>query len=189
MTDPYKVLGVPTTATDDEVKAAYRRLAKKYHPDANPGDKVAEQRMKEINAAYDQIMNKTASGANQGYGGYSSGGYAGYDPFGRYHEALNVLSSITDRGAKWYYYSALANSGLGNTAAALEHARTAARLEPNNPQYAELLERMQTGGAYYAPFGGYGSGRVYNCSGGSSRLCLGALAAQMVCMYMRFCCR
>lgn len=216
MTDPYKVLGVPTTATDDEVKAAYRRLAKKYHPDANPGDKVAEQRMKEINAAYDQIMNKTSSGANQGYGGYSSGGYAGYDPFGRnyggygsdgaagdpklqaaynyiafgrYHEALNVLNSITDRGAKWYYYSALANSGLGNTAAALEHARTAARLEPNNPQYAELLERMQTGGAYYAPFGGYGSGRVYNCSGGSSRLCLGALAAQMVCMYMRFCCR
>lgn len=60
MTDPYKVLGVPTTATDDEVKAAYRRLAKKYHPDANPGDKVAEQRMKEINAAYDQIMNKTS---------------------------------------------------------------------------------------------------------------------------------
>ena len=72
MTDPYKVLGVPTTATDDEVKAAYRRLAKKYHPDANPGDKVAEQRMKEINAAYDQIMNKTSPGANQGYGGYSS---------------------------------------------------------------------------------------------------------------------
>jgi len=100
-----------------------------------------------------------------------------------------VLSSITDRGAKWYYYSALANSGLGNTAAALEHARTAARLEPNNPQYAELLERMQTGGAYYSPFGGYGNGRVYNCSGGSGRLCLGALAAQMVCMYMRFCCR
>lgn len=219
MTDPYKVLGVPTTATDDEVKAAYRRLAKKYHPDANPGDKVAEQRMKEINAAYDQIMNKTSSGANQGYGGYSSGGYAGYDPFGRnyggygsygsdsaagdpklqaaynyiafgrYHEALNVLSSITDRSAKWYYYSALANSGLGNTATALEHARTAARLEPNNPQYAELLERMQTGSAYYSPFGGYGGGRVYNCSGGSSRLCLGALAAQMVCMYMRFCCR
>lgn len=216
MTDPYKVLGVPTTATDDEVKAAYRRLAKKYHPDANPGDKVAEQRMKEINAAYDQIMNKTSPGANQGYGGYSSGGYAGYDPFGRnyggygsggatgdpklqaaynyiafgrYHEALNVLNSITDRGAKWYYYSALANSGLGNTAAALEHARTAVRLEPNNAQYAELLERMQTGGVYYSPFGGYGGGRVYNCSGGSGRLCLGALAAQMVCMYMRFCCR
>ena len=92
MTGPYKVLGVPTTATDDEVKAAYRRLAKKYHPDANPGDKVAEQRMKEINAAYDQIMNKTASGANQGYGGYSSGGYAGYDPFGRNYGCLLYTS-------------------------------------------------------------------------------------------------
>ena len=97
MTDPYKVLGVPTTATDDEVKAAYRRLAKKYHPDANPGDKVAEQRMKEINAAYDQIMNKTASGANQGYGGYSSGGYAGYDPFGRNMAATAQQATLSFR--------------------------------------------------------------------------------------------
>ena len=38
MTDPYKVLGLPSTATDEEVKQAYRRLAKRYHPDANPGD-------------------------------------------------------------------------------------------------------------------------------------------------------
>ena len=51
MTDPYKVLGLPSTATDEEVKQAYRRLAKRYHPDANPGDKTAERRMQEINAA------------------------------------------------------------------------------------------------------------------------------------------
>lgn len=58
MTDPYKVLGLPSTATDDEVKQAYRRLAKRYHPDANPGDQTAERRMQEINAAYDEIMNR-----------------------------------------------------------------------------------------------------------------------------------
>lgn len=204
MTDPYKVLGVPTTATDDEVKAAYRKLAKKYHPDANPGDKVAEQRMKEINAAYDQIMNKSSSTTADG--GY--GGYTGYDPFGRsyggrgsqqqgdpklqaaynylsfgrYREALNVLDSIDSRTAQWYYYSAVANSGLGNTARALEHARTAVRMEPNNSEYAELLEHMQSGGARYSPFGGFGGGgygRMYNCSG-VSRLWLGLCAVPLI---------
>ena len=55
--DPYKVLGLDRNATDDEVKIAYRKLAKQYHPDANPGDKNAEQKMKEINAAYDMIIN------------------------------------------------------------------------------------------------------------------------------------
>lgn len=77
--DPYKVLGIDRNASDEEVKRAYRRLAKKYHPDLNPGDPVAAQKMQEVNAAYDQIKNpeKYAS-ANPGSGGY------GYDPFGGY---------------------------------------------------------------------------------------------------------
>ena len=70
--DPYKVLGVSTDATDDEIKQAYRRLAKKYHPDANPGDKVAEQRMKEVNAAYDLLMKRHETG-NTGSAGSGSG--------------------------------------------------------------------------------------------------------------------
>lgn len=100
MTDPYTVLGVSPSASQDEVKQAYRKLAKKYHPDSNPGDKQAELKMKEINAAYDEIMHPEknrrrsaytghTSPAGQ-YGGSPAGGYGRYgwgspdsdDPFG-----------------------------------------------------------------------------------------------------------
>ena len=59
-TDPYQVLGVSPNASEDEIRQAYRRLAKKYHPDLNPGDKTAAQKMNEINAAYDAIKNPQA---------------------------------------------------------------------------------------------------------------------------------
>ena len=55
--DPYSVLGLTPDASDEEVKRAYRALAKKYHPDMNPGDQHAAEMMNQINAAYDQIKN------------------------------------------------------------------------------------------------------------------------------------
>ena len=78
--DPYKVLGVSPDASDEDIKRAYRRLAKKYHPDLNPGDKVAAQKMQEVNAAYEQIKNPEKFQSQQG--GPYGGGY--YDPFGGY---------------------------------------------------------------------------------------------------------
>ena len=71
--DPYKVLGVPPGASDEEITKAYRKLAKKYHPDLNPGDEAAAAKMSEINAAYDQIKNgwSPQTGASSSSGGYS----------------------------------------------------------------------------------------------------------------------
>ena len=73
MNDPYSVLGVSPNASDEEVKAAYRKLAKKYHPDLNPGDENAARKMNEINAAYDQIKNPQAQQESYGGGGYGNG--------------------------------------------------------------------------------------------------------------------
>ena len=166
ITDPYKVLGVSPDATDEEIKRAYRNLAKQYHPDRNPGDQEAARRMQEINAAYEQIKNPQKQ--QPGYGGY--GNYGGYDPFGgqqqsqensyfqaaaqyirfgRFREALNTLNGIADRNARWYYLSALANNGLGNQVTALEHIRKAVSMEPDNYEYLDALNRIEHGGAAY----------------------------------------
>lgn len=173
--DPYKVLGVSRDASDDEIKQAYRRLAKKYHPDRNPGDQEAARRMQEVNAAYEQIKNPEKASTNQsGHNGYGSYGGYSYDPFGgyrqrtysgstdqyqqaayryvqmgRYQEALNILGNSSNRDAQWYYISALANDGLGNQVTALEHIRKAVSMEPDNQEYLYTLQQIQNGGATY----------------------------------------
>ena len=93
MADPYQILGVDRNASDEEIKRAYRKLAKKYHPDANPGDESAAKKMQEINDAYDRIKNPEKNqgpGSSQGYNPYGQGyGSYGYGPFGGYYQQQN----------------------------------------------------------------------------------------------------
>ena len=97
--DPYKVLGVSPDATDEEIKQAYRKLAKKYHPDLNPGDAEAARHMQEVNAAYDQIKNPQNAGGQPGSNPYgnSNGGYygpfGGFDPFEEYRRQAQQQQS------------------------------------------------------------------------------------------------
>lgn len=242
--DPYSVLGVSRNASEEEIKKAYKALSRKYHPDANinnPNKDQAEEKFKEIQAAYQQIMKERTEGysyggsgggtagygstggygntsgyggagsggygGNGGYGGFGNGygGYGGFGGFagfgqpqgtgyeeeprlraagnyirnGYFKEARTALDGMemNARDARWYYYSAIANSGIGNNVAALEHAKRAASMEPGNYDYRMLAQQLESGGSWYerrqAAYG------YPNTEG--SNLCLKICIANMIC--------
>ena len=144
----------------------------------NPNKDKAEEMFKTVQQAYNQIMKEKEGGYTSSYsqnrggtGSYGFGGYGGsgsasnmngndqttihlraaanYINNGGYDEALNVLNSMEDRDARWYYYSAQANAGKGNQATAMEHARRAVELAPDNMQYRMFYQRMNSGGEWY----------------------------------------
>ncbi len=192
ITDPYKVLEISPNATDDEVKKAYRDLTRKYHPDSyvnNPLSNLAEDKFKEVQEAYNQIMKdrengySSSSSSSYGTGGFGGGGFGGaargfgstyanstYDTpelsevaqflnQRRYQDAISRLSQITDHNARWYYYGAIANSGIGNNVQAYSYAQQAYQLDPSNQEYASLLDQLQYGNRRYQSTGvGYGRG-------------------------------
>ncbi len=215
--DPFAVLGLPSNATEDEIKTAYRKLAKKYHPDLNPGDRTAEEKMKEINEAYARAMQIRKGGGKayessrgpEGYTSYNS--YNGGSPYGSYdqytsgngysgwqgsgnpfedfvfndffssfqenrqqtafrprnyvnpelktvesyilsqqfQDALNMLNRIPHHDADWHALYARADLGIGNRISALDHARSAVKMAPNDSDYQSLLRTAENGRQQY----------------------------------------
>lgn len=179
MTDPYKVLGVSPSATEEEISRAYKKLAKKYHPDLHPNDKNAEDKMAEINRAYDLIRSGKANGNpyenyNTGYGNYNGyGSYSSDNMFsavrrciqlGQYSDALRLLDAISVRSGQWYYLAAVAHFNMGNRTTALTYADRAVKMEPDNMEYRSFLEQISAyGNGYSQRSTGYSNVNIRHC--------------------------
>jgi molecular chaperone DnaJ len=98
--DYYEVLGIARTATEAEIKSAYRKMAVKYHPDKNPGNHEAEEKFKEAAEAYSVLsdQNKRARYDQFGHQGVQGGGFSGFDPdiFGDFGDILGDLFGFGD---------------------------------------------------------------------------------------------
>ena len=200
MKDPYKVLGVSPTASDDEIKKAYRDLARKYHPDKYSGSdlaELAEEKMKEVNAAYEQIQqmrsNKSNSenGSSYSYGGFGSGYGEGSGQFAEIRRALNnrdisraqsLLDQVSpaDRAAEWHYLSGCVAYNRGFYADAQRYFDTACNMDPSNAEYRNARQAMRGRTAGYG--GGYNTMGGGGCSG--CDVCQGLLCADCCCECM-----
>ncbi|MEG1887050.1 MAG: DnaJ domain-containing protein [Oscillospiraceae bacterium] len=176
MRDPYTVLGIQKNATDDEVKAAYRELAKKYHPDNyadNPLSDLAEDKMGEINSAYDEIMN-SRSGKGKSSGS-TDGGQSNFRDIrslvsrGRLDDAQELLDGIPieRRDAEWYFLNGTVLYRRGYFDDAFTSMSTAGRMDPTNAEYRAALSQMQRNrGGFAGGYRGANTGSYNNNAGG-----------------------
>ncbi|MCL2813839.1 MAG: DnaJ domain-containing protein [Oscillospiraceae bacterium] len=193
MDNPYDILGIGKNATDEQVKKAYRELAKKYHPDnykGNPLADLASEKMKTINEAYDEIQKERSAGVFGG-GYYESSGSASNFPRirelisgKRFSEAEVMLDAVeqSERNAEWHYLKGTVLAQKGWHFEAREHFETACGFEPDNREYREAFNYMKNkSGNYYT-----GSKNSYNnprngngCS--ACDICTGLLCADCLC--------
>ena len=203
MTDPYKALGVNRSATDEEIKEAYRKLAKKYHPDQyseSPLKDLADEKMKEINEAYDAIVNERKnpqrsnnqwSGGNAGYNSVNQNASSDFNDVrnfimtGRIADAEQILNGIPidRRNAEWYFLKGSVLYRRGWVEEAKDHFTRACQMDPSNAEYAAAYNQAvnQRSGTY----GGYNPNMNANAGGcNSCDACTGLLCADCCCECM-----
>ena len=195
MTDPYKVLNVPRTASDEEVKKAYRALARKYHPDNYAGSDLADmaqEKMKEINEAYDTIQKERAAkrdafSSSSSDASYSSSSSSGGSismarirtliNAGRYGEAGVLLDSIdvSARGAEWNYLKGCILLQRGWYFDAQRYFEIACYMDPSNPEYQAACNTVRSSASQY--------GKTYQSRSGCSpcSICAGLVCADGIC--------
>ena len=170
--NPYEVLGIKPGASQDEIKSAYRKLIKQYHPDKfidNPLKNLAEEKMIEINEAYDAL---TKNSGNNNYNSSSSSNYNNSSSYnntsntsyefqeirrsiqsGNYAFAESKLNSINNRTAEWHYLYGAVMLNKGWFDSALQHMNTAVNMDPNNFEYRQGLNSLrQRSNSYSNPY-------------------------------------
>ena len=209
MRDPYQVLGVPSTATDEEVKKAYRDLARKYHPDNyhdNPLADLAQERMKEINEAYETVQSQrkaarsggySAGGQSygQGYGqsyGYQSGYTSRYQRVrmaisqGDLNLAEELLNAQSDHDAEWNFLKGAVCYRRGWLDEARQYYQTAVQMDPDNAEYQRALDLAEGRGGYRPD--GYSTMTTTSCGNADClRLCGATLCCNALGVPVCFC--
>ena len=188
MKDPYSVLGLSPGAAEEDVKKAYRELARKYHPDnyhENPLADLASEKMKEINEAYDTITKGASSSGYSSGGSYSSAGYSG--EYAAVRSAINsgdldyaeqLLENSNNHGAEWNFLMGSLYYRRGWLNEAQRYFRLAVQMEPNNMEYRQAMSRSNTGGSPYRP-SGYGTPMNQGCD--MCDICSALMCANLCC--------
>ncbi len=186
MKDPYEVLGLQRNATKEEVKHAYRRLAKKYHPDMNvdnPLADLAEEKFKEIQQAYDDIMNGSSSSYQTNNNYYNNDSNSSFTAVrqqvnvGRYQDAIRALNSISDRNAEWNFLMGVCYVNLGSTGQGVQFVQRAVNMNPGNIEYQNFLNQIMNMQRTY-------QNRTYNYGRGGSNsadCCTQLICADCLC--------